>query len=124
MASSAEDRRHLAHPQLYDCPPNSHVFWYGAQENKRRYGGYVYNPSHQRRTTTKSRFVTHFEGHWHLLQHRQGDLFPYRRKTTRTSTVRPKSTRSFVPIPRSLGSSSRPLSRLGRLSHSNLYRRF
>jgi len=21
--------------------------------------------------------VTHFEGHWHLLQHRQGDLFPY-----------------------------------------------
>jgi len=23
------------------------------------------------------RFVTHFEGHWHLLQHRQGDLFPY-----------------------------------------------
>jgi len=24
-----------------------------------------------------SRFVTHFEGHWHLLQHRQGDLFPY-----------------------------------------------
>jgi len=26
---------------------------------------------------TKSRFVTHFEGHWHLLQHRQGDLFPY-----------------------------------------------
>ena len=26
---------------------------------------------------TKSRFVTHFKGHWHLLQHRQGDLFPY-----------------------------------------------
>src|SRR5712672_2280835 len=77
MASPLEDQRHLAHPQLYDCPPNSHVFWYGAQENKRRYGGYVYNPSHQRRTTTKSRFVTHFEGHWHLLQHRQGDLFPY-----------------------------------------------
>jgi len=21
--------------------------------------------------------VTHFEGHWHLLQHQQGDLFPY-----------------------------------------------
>jgi len=77
MASPSEERCHLAHPQLYDCPPNSHVFWYGAQENKRRYRGYVFNPSHQRRTTKGSRFVTHFEGRWHLLQHQQGDLFPY-----------------------------------------------
>ena len=32
MVSPSEERCHLAHPQLYDCPPNSHVFWYGAQE--------------------------------------------------------------------------------------------
>src|SRR5882757_6913357 len=77
MAPPLEEQRHLAHPQLYDCPPNSHVFWYGAQENKRGYGGYMYNPSHQRRATKGSRFVTHHEGRWHLLQQRKDDLFPY-----------------------------------------------
>jgi len=77
MASPSEERHYLAHPQLYNCPLNSHIFWYGAQENKRRYGGYVFNPSHQRRTTKGSRFVMHFEGCWHLLQHQQGNLFPY-----------------------------------------------
>src|SRR5882672_1736751 len=74
---SSSSRRYLPHPQLYDCPPNSHVFWYGPQENKRGYGGYVFNPSHQRRTTNKSRFVTHVDGNWHLLQQSQQDLFPY-----------------------------------------------
>src|SRR5712671_2602152 len=77
MESLSETQRFLAHPQLYDCLPNSHVFWYRAHKNKRRYGGYVYNPSHQRRTLKGSRFVTHYEGRWHLLQHQQDELYPY-----------------------------------------------
>jgi len=53
------------------------VFWYGPNENKRGYGGYVFNPSHQRRTTNKSRFVTYIDGDWYLLQQSQNELFPY-----------------------------------------------
>jgi len=37
----------------------------------------VFNPSHQRRTTNKSRFVVHVDGNWYLLQQSQQDLFPY-----------------------------------------------
>jgi len=37
----------------------------------------VFNPSHQRRTTNRSRFVTYIDRDWYLLQQSQQELFPY-----------------------------------------------
>ena len=76
-ASSSIKKQYRGHPSLHDCPPNSHVFWYGPKQNSRRYGAHIYNLLHQRTFSKGSKYVTYHEGQWYSLQHTKGELFSY-----------------------------------------------
>ena len=77
MASSSMEKNYQPHPQLHNCLPNSHIFWYRPEQNSRRYRAHIFNPLHQRMFSKGSKYITYCEGQWYLLQQMKGNLFPH-----------------------------------------------